>query len=36
MIMTINIGVRMACPVIIRPTARKSTCTTFLVTEFSV
>ena len=36
MIITINMGVRMACPVMTRPTARKSTCTTFLVTEFSV
>ena len=35
MIMTINMGVRIACPVMTRPTARKSTCTIFLVTEFS-
>jgi len=29
MIMTISMGVRMACPVMTRPTARKSTCTIF-------
>ena len=33
---TISIGVRIACPVMTRPTARKSTCTIFLVTELSV
>ena len=36
MIRTISSGVRIACPVMIRPTARKSTCTIFLVMEFSV
>ena len=36
MMRTISKGVRIACPVISRPTARKSTCTVFLVMEFSV
>ena len=36
MMRTISNGVRIACPVITRPTARKSTCTVFLVIEFSV
>ena len=36
MMMTISIGVRIACPVIISPAAKKSTCTIFLVTEFIV
>jgi hypothetical protein len=35
MIITINIGVKIARPVITRPTARNITCTVFLVTEFS-
>ena len=33
--MTINMGVRIACLVMTKPTTRKSTCTVFLVTEFS-
>ena len=36
MMMTISIGVRIACPVMSRPTARNITWTTFLVTELSV
>ena len=34
--MTISIGVKTACPVMTRPIARKSTCTIFFKTEFSV
>jgi hypothetical protein len=33
---TISIGVRTACPVMTRPTAKRSTCKTFFITEFSV
>jgi retron-type reverse transcriptase len=36
MMTTISNGVRIACPVMIRPTARKSTWTIFFVMEFSV
>ena len=36
MMTTISIGVRIACPVITSPAARKTTCTIFLVTEFIV
>jgi len=34
--MTISSGVRIACPVMIRPTIRNSTVTIFLMMEFSV
>jgi hypothetical protein len=33
---TISMGVKTACPVISSPIASKSTCTFFLITEFSV
>ena len=33
---TISSGVRIACPVMIRPTIRKSTVTIFLMMEFNV
>jgi hypothetical protein len=33
---TISMGVSTACPVMIRPTASRSTCTIFFITEFSV
>ena len=36
MTMTISSGVRIACPVMIRPTIRKSTVTIFLTMAFSV
>jgi len=32
----ISIGVKTACPVITRPTASRSTCNIFFMTEFSV
>jgi hypothetical protein len=34
--MTINIGVRTACPVMTRPTAKRRTCRIFFITELSV
>ena len=36
MTMTISSGVRIACPVMIRPTIRNSTVTIFLMMAFSV
>ena len=36
MMITINIGVRIACPVRSKPIARKSTCTILFVTELNV
>ena len=36
MIITINMGVKMAFPVMTNATARNKTCTTFLVIEFNV
>ena len=34
--MTISMGVKIACPVMMRPATRNSTVTIFLITEFSV